>query len=368
MIWRCDLSKQYNRYRAEIDEAIRSVMESGRYTLGTQVSSFERNFAEYIGMKYGIGVNSGTDALILALKAAGAGEGCEVITTPFTAIPTYSAIIEAGATPVFADIEEDTFLMDLKRVEELITDRTKAVVAVHLFGNIIDIPALRQITGEGICIIEDCAQSHGGEIRGIKAGSMGDLSAFSFYPTKNLGAYGDGGMVLVNDDTTEERLKRLRMYGMVNKDRFVTDGVNSRLDELQAAILNVKLKYLDDMNEARRVKAEKYSDMLGNILKPQKVATDVKSAWHLYSSLCREIDREELVEYLASIGIQTNVYYPLPLNEQEGYVKKYGKSKTLPVTRKVADSIIALPFYPEIEEELIDKVIKGVKDFVGAGV
>ena len=199
MIWRCDLVPQYEAYKAEIDEAINKVFYSGQYTLGKNVEEFEEEFSEYIGCKYGVGVNSGTDALMLALWCFDIEKGDEVITTPFTAIPTYSAIRHVGATPVFVDIEPDTFLIDLNKIENAITEKTKAVVPVHLFGNVVDIEKLRNIVGPDIFILEDCAQAHGASIRGRRVGSMGNVSAFSFYPTKNLGGYGDGGMVMTDD-------------------------------------------------------------------------------------------------------------------------------------------------------------------------
>jgi dTDP-4-amino-4,6-dideoxygalactose transaminase len=364
MIYRCDLSKQYERFREEIDESIKCVLASGRYTLGKNVSNFENRFSEYIGMKYGVGVNSGTDALILALRCAGIKDGDEVITTPFTAIPTYSAIKEVGAVPVFADIEKSTFLMDLNKVGPLITEKTKAIIPVHLFGNVIDIPRLQNIVGIGVTIIEDCAQSHGGAIRKLKAGSMGDFSAFSFYPTKNLGGYGDGGIVLTNNGNMYDRLKKLRMYGMENKDIFVTSGINSRLDELQAAVLNVKLKYLDQLNEERVKKAAYYSDMLSDVLEPQNIAFDVSPVWHIYSCLCKDLNRNKLASYLHKRGIQTNVYYSMPLNEQVGHIKYHGPSEVIPVAKNICESIIALPFYPEIEEQSMCQVVNTIREFI----
>ena len=235
MIRRCDLVPQYDLYEKEIESAIKNVLKSGRYTLGENVESFEDEFSKYIGTKYGIGVNSGTDALILSLNAIGIKPGDEIITTPFTAIPTYSAIRQVNAIPIFADVDPETFLIDINKIQELITKKTKAIIPVHLFGNIVDIKKIRDIIGSDIAIIEDCAQSHGGEIRNIKAGSMGDLSAFSFYPTKNLGGYGDGGMILTDNDQYYQFLKKKRQYGMINKDEFEFDGLNSRLDEIQAA-------------------------------------------------------------------------------------------------------------------------------------
>src|SRR5262249_49884695 len=221
VIWRCDLALQYRAFKSEIDEAIARVLESGRYVLGDEVAAFETEFARYVGAAYGVAVNSGTDALMMALWAIGIRPGDEVITTPFTAIPTYAAIHHTGATAAFVDIDPATYLMDLDKVADAITPRTAAVVPVHLFGNVVDVPKLRSIVGPTIRIVEDCAQSHGASLRGHMSGSLGDVAAFSFYPTKNLGAYGDGGMVTCHDAAIAGAVRSRRTYGMINKDEFV---------------------------------------------------------------------------------------------------------------------------------------------------
>jgi len=363
MIWRCDLVSQYETYKDEIDEAIQKVLYSGRYTLGENVLSFEKEFAAYIGCKYGIGVNSGTDALILALRCFNFKEGNEVITTPFTAIPTYSAIRHAGATPIFVDIDPDTFLIDLDKIKNAITEKTKAVVPVHLFGNVVDIEKLRSIVGPDIYILEDCAQAHGASNQGKKAGSMGDISAFSFYPTKNLGGYGDGGMVLTNNPKWEDMVRKRRMYGMINKDEFIMDGINSRLDELQAAILRVKLRHLDEMNEKRVKLAKIYNDRLKKeFIRPQAVKHNVKSVYHIYSAVCKD-RRDDLVKYLEGKKIQSNVYYPMSLTKQVGYQNVFGGAEKLHVAEEVSKKIIALPFYPEISKEILDLVVKSIDNF-----
>ena len=364
MIWRCDLVPQYEAYKSEIDEAINKVFYSGQYTLGKNVEEFEEEFSAYIGCKYGVGVNSGTDALILALWCFDIEKGDEVITTPFTAIPTYSAIRHVGATPVFVDIESDTFLIDLNKIENAITEKTKAVVPVHLFGNVVDIEKLRNIVGPDIFILEDCAQAHGASIRGKNAGSIGDISAFSFYPTKNLGGYGDGGMVITNNPEWNDLIRKKRMYGMINKDEFVVDGINSRLDELQAAILRVKLKYLEDMNKKRFELGRLYNDNLkGDFIFPQTIRDDVKTVYHVYSAICNS-RRDDLMEYLTGKNIQSNVYYPMPLVKQVGYMNIFGKKNKLPVTEDVARKIISLPLYPEMSNEIITTVSMAIKSFV----
>lgn len=232
MILRCDLAAQYRRYEKEINAAIQKVLESGRYTLAEEVSAFEADFAKYLGCKYVIGVGNGTDGLILSMKAVGVGEGDEVLTTPFTAIPTVSAIIAAGAKAVFVDIKKDSFLIDIDRIPKFVTAKTKAVIPVHIFGNVVDVDRLKRIIPNNIPIIEDAAQAHGCKMNGKYAGTMGDIGVFSFYPTKNLGGYGDGGAIVTNNPDIAEQLKLKRMYGMVDKDHIVINGVNSRLDEL----------------------------------------------------------------------------------------------------------------------------------------
>lgn len=367
MIWRCDLVPQYEAYQDEINQAIERVLMSGRYVLGENVAAFEREFAAYIGCQYGIGVNSGTDALMLALSCFDLQPGDEVITTPFTAIPTYSAIRHIGAKPVFVDIDPETFLLDLKQLKQALTPRTKAVVPVHLFGNAVDIERLREIVGPHIFILEDCAQSHGASVRGRKTGALGDISAFSFYPTKNLGAYGDGGIILTDNEDFAKRVRLRRMYGMINKDEFVMDGINSRLDELQAAILRVKLTHLDEMNARRMELAALYADLLNEKhIRPQAVQPGIQSVYHVYSALCVG-KRDALVAFLEERNIQTNVYYPMPLNRQKGFLAASEPSPSMPVTEDVSRRVIALPFYPEIPEETIRLVASCIDQFYQSG-
>ena len=363
MIWRCDLVAQYEAYKGEIDEAIKKVLYSGHYTLAENVKIFEKEFAEYIGCKYGVGVNSGTDALIMALWCFGIKDSDEVITTPFTAIPTYSAIRHVGATPVFVDIEPDTLLMDLEKVQNAITEKTKVIVPVHLFGNVVDIDKLRKIVGPDIFILEDCAQAHGASIRGSKVGSLGDISAFSFYPTKNLGGYGDGGMVLTNDSEFDDLIRKRRMYGMTNKDEFIMDGINSRLDEMQAAVLRVKLKHIDKMNAKRVELANIYIENLNDeFISPQIVRDDVQSVFHIFSTICK-MKRNELVDYLEKKGIQSNIYYPMPLNKQIGHTKVFPEEISMPISELISRNIISLPFYPEIDTEIIYKIVDEINKY-----
>jgi dTDP-4-amino-4,6-dideoxygalactose transaminase len=360
MIWRCDLTPQYLELEAELDAAIKDVLRSGRYVLAQQVDVFEREFAAYVGTAHAVGVNSGTDALLMALWAAGLQPGDEVITTPFTAIPTYSALRHVRVTPVFVDIDPDTYLMDLEKVTAAITPRTRAVMPVHIFGNVIDVPRLRSIVGPDIAIIEDCAQAHGANWRGTQAGAMGHSGAFSFYPTKNLGAYGDGGMVTTNDPAVAAFIRSRRMYGMISKDEFVEDGINTRLDELQAAILRVKLRHLERMNARRREAAALYRELLDPaVITPQSAGADAVVNYHVYTATVRD-RRDELVAALERQGIQTNVYYPMPLTKQKGYS---GRPFDLPVTEDICRRVIALPMYPEIDHAIVRTVAAAVNDF-----
>ena len=360
MIRRCDLVPQYLDLKAEIDDAMQRVLQSGRYVLADEVQAFEHEFAAYLGVDYAVGVNSGTDAIMMALWALGIERGDEVITTPFTAIPTYSAIHHVGATPVFVDIDPETYLMDLDCVAAAITSRTRAVVPVHLFGNAVDVERLRGVVGPRISIMEDCAQSHGTTIGGAQTGAIGDAAAFSFYPTKNLGAYGDGGLVATNDRAVADFVRSRRMYGMISKDEFVEDGVNTRLDELQAAVLRVKLRHLDRMNTRRRAIADIYRSCLPPAVRPQRVADGIVPNYHVYAARYSS-DRDVLVAALDARSIQTNIYYPMPITQQKGY---RGVRPRLDVTDDVCRSVIALPMYPELDDSTARAVSAVVSEFV----
>lgn len=362
-IWRCDLSLQYLEYKKEIDSAISDVFTSGVYIHGKNVSLFEEEFANYIGTKYGVGVNNGTDALIQALICLNVEKGDEVITTPFTAIPTYSAIRALGAKPVFVDIDPNTFLIDISQIKDVISSRTKAIIPVHLFGNAVDVEKLKNLVGSEIKILEDCAQAHGALIGSKKVGCFGDLAAFSFYPTKNLGAMGDGGMVLTNSEEYAGLIRKRRMYGMINKDEFILDGGNTRLDEVQAAILRTKLLHLDAMNQKRKNLFNKYLELLPiEHIKPQMVSAGITSVYHVFCCVCDE-GRDELVKFLESRNIQSNIYYPLPLYKQKAYVAQFGKHRELPMVEELTKRIIALPFYPELSEEKLVYITENVKEF-----
>lgn len=364
MIWRCDLVPQYEAYKEEIDEAIKRVLSSGKYILGEEVKAFEKEFAEYIGSDFAVSVANGTDAITLSLMILGIGKGDEVITTPFTAIPTVSAIIDADATPIFVDVDEKTFLLDLSKVESAITKKTKAIIPVHIFGNSVDITKLRQIA-QGIPIIEDACQAHGSKINGKNVGSFGDFAAFSFYPTKNLGAYGDGGMIVTNNSEFAKKAKLLRMYGMVDYNHIVINGINSRLDELQAAVLRVKLKYLDKMNYQRNKIAKRYINELNSEkFIHQKIENNVYSNYHVFVSRYKG-NRSEFINYLDGKGIQTNIYYLMPIYLQEANKNLGLKKGRFPVVEKICDEVIALPMYPELPSETQEYVIKTINELLG---
>lgn len=362
MIWRCDLTKQYDKYKNEIDDAIQKVLHSGSYTLGDEVNQFEKEFAEYIGVEHAVGVASGTDALILSLKALDIEKGDEIITTPFTAIATVSAIIAAGAKPVFVDIDPDTYLTDIEKIPKAITPNTKAIIPVHIFGNVVDIDEIRSITNNKITIIEDACQAHGSAIKNKTAGSLGDMSCFSFYPTKNVGGYGDGGMITTNNEDLAKKIKLLRMYGMIDKDHIVINGINSRLDELQAAILRVKLRHLDSMNEARHKIASMYKNELApKYFMHQKINNNVYTNYHVFASRYKG-NREHLIEYLWKYEIQTNIYYPIPLHLQKANMFLGYKIGDLPNAEKLCEQVIALPMYPELDKADVIKIISRINE------
>jgi len=352
-----DLSRQYKKYRKEIDEITRDVLSRGVFILGENVRNFEAEFARYCGCRYGIGVGSGTEALHLALLACGIKNGDEVITVANTAIPTVSAIRFAGGVPVFADIDEYSYNIDPAKIEEKITRKTKFIMPVHLYGNPCRMDEILEIAKRyGLKIIEDCAQAHGSAYRGKKAGSFGDAGAFSFYPSKNLGAFGDGGMVITDDEEIARKMMLLRNYGQ--KDRYfsVMEGYNSRLDELQAAILRFKLRHLDESNIRRMKIAHHYNesfkglDMICPL--PQKDSTHV---YHLY--VMRVKNRKSFMDYLAGCGISALIHYPYGAHLQDGYRYLGYREGSLPVTEMVCSQIVSIPIFPELEEKEISYII-----------
>ena len=363
MIFRCDLVPQYLRFKSEIDDAISNVLISGRYILSEKVNSFENDFASYNRVNYCLGVASGTDAIILALRACGVGKGDEVITTPYTAYATISAIISTGATPVFVDVCEDTYLLDIEKIQYSINKNTKAIVPVHLHGNVVDIEKLISAVEEKIYIIEDASQAHGSLIDKVKAGSFGHIGCFSFYPTKNLGAFGDGGAIITNDLELYKKIKLMRMYGMRDKDHTEVHGMNSRLDEIQAAVLSVKLQYLDKLNAERNVIASKYIQSLNtDFFKHQKISQKTYSNYHIFQSRFKG-DRNSLVEFLKYKNIQTNVYFTFPHHLQKSLSYLGYSVGDFPVAEKLSNEVIALPIYPEIELNIIEHIISVINNY-----
>jgi dTDP-4-amino-4,6-dideoxygalactose transaminase len=350
-----DLRKEYATIRKEVLAVIDEVLESGWFILGQKLEMFEKEFAKYIGAKYGIGVNSGTDALYLAIKVLGISEGDEVITVSHTFQSTADAITRNGAKPVFADIDPETYVMDNSKIEKRITKNTKAIIPVHLYGHPVDMDHVLEIAKErGLYVIEDACQAHGSEYKGKKVGRLGDISCFSFYPTKNLAGYGDNGMLLTHNPELADKLKAWRNYGQHKKYYHDFVGINSRMDEVQAAILSVKLTHLDEWNEKRRKNARLYNSLLedSNVIVP----TEKEYAKHVYYVyVVRHKKRDKLGQFLEREGIQTLVHYPVPVHKQKGY-ESYAREARLPMTEKTCREILSLPMYPLLEEEDILKI------------
>ncbi len=365
MISSHDLVLQYHAYKTEINSAIERVLNSGQYILGNEVAAFEHDFAEYLSTRYAVGVASGTDGLILALLALGIGNDDEVITSPYTPIPVIAAIHAVRAYPVFVDVHPETYLIDSDLIAAAVTPRTKAMITVHLFGNMVDIHHLRNVIGNNIPIIEDACQAHGSTLGDAQAGTIGDIGVFSFYPTKNLGCYGDGGMVVTNHEHLNDKLRILRIYGMPDSIHATMQGINSRLDELQAAILRVKLKRLDEMNKKRQIIASRYREMLRPGLLDFQVMTDkVHSNYHVFACRFKQ-NRKSFIDYLASNDIQLKIYYPIPVYNQRAYNYLGIKNGQFPVTEGLCDEVIALPIYPEMEQGIQDRVISTINAYNG---
>jgi dTDP-4-amino-4,6-dideoxygalactose transaminase len=351
-----DLKAQYHSIRDEVRAEVDNVFESTQFILGDAVEKFERDFAGFLGVKHVLGVGSGLDALRLALEAAGVGAGDEVIIPANTFIATALAVSGTGATPVLIDCREDTYQIDPELIEQAITSRTKVIMPVHLYGQSADIAAIIDIArNHKLEVIEDAAQAHGTRFLGQRCGSFGLAGCFSFYPGKNLGAYGDGGAIATNDDDFAKRLNSLRNYGQKQKYVHVEKGTNSRLDTVQAAILNVKLRHLDDWNAARRAHATMYSDSLAKDFIVPALDPRSEHIFHLY--VIRTSNRDELQKHLNSLGIQTGIHYPIPIHLQEAY-RDLGLGKgTFPVTEKLADEIVSLPMYAELSQHQIELVL-----------
>ena len=355
-----DLKAQYQTIRNEVRTKIDAVLESTQFILGDAVEQFESDFANYLGVKHAIGVGSGLDALRIALDAAGVGAGDEVIIPANTFIATALAVSNTGARPVLVDCKEDTYQLNPSLIEAAITPRTKVIMAVHLYGQSADMNSILDLArSHNLEVIEDAAQAHGTTFLNKKCGTFGLAGCFSFYPGKNLGAYGDGGAVVTNNDELAEKVRRLRNYGQREKYVHLDKGTNSRLDTLQATVLSVKLKHLDRWNEARRQHAAIYSDALAsNDLIVPTLDSRSSHIFHLY--VVRTRTREKLQKHLNSQGIQTGIHYPIPIHLQQAYGELGLGRGAFPVTEKLADEILSLPMFPELSSQQIERVLEGV--------
>jgi dTDP-4-amino-4,6-dideoxygalactose transaminase len=361
-----DLKAQYRALKSEIDPAIQRVLDNTSFILGEEVKRFEANFAAFCGVKNAVGLDSGSAALHLALAAAGVGPGEEVIVPSLTFIATASAVSHTGAKPVFVDVEPDTFNMDPERVEAAITPRTTALMPVHLYGQPASMGPLMEIAGRrNLKVIEDAAQSHGAAYEGKQVGGIGLAGIFSFYPGKNLGAYGDAGMLVSNDDALAETARLLRNQGRRDKYEHLLVGYNYRLDALQAAILDVKLRHLADWNRARQDRAKVYDRLLEGLpVTRPAIRPDRTHVFHVY--VIRVARRDDLSKFLKSRGIETIVHYPIPLHLQPAYKELGYRCGDLPVTEKLVDEILSLPMYPELTDGQQEEIVAGIRDFLGA--
>ena len=360
-----DLVVQYRSIQKEIDRAVKDVLKSGWFIMGPNVKMFEEEAAKYCGAKFGIGCASGTDALMIALMAIGVGRGDEVITTPFTFAATAEAIALLGAKAVFVDIESETYTMDASQIEKVVTEKTKAIIPVHLYGQSADMDAINLIAKKyKLAVIEDACQAIGATYKGRRTCSMGTMGCLSFFPAKNLGAFGDGGMVLTSDEELARKLQMIRDHGSDRRYHHAVLGVNSRLDALQAAILHVKLKYIDGWNEARKDRAALYSELLkdGKVITPVVRETN-EHVFHQYS--IRVKDREGLQKHLAEAGIASAIHYPIPLHLQPAFFDPKRGEGAFPVAEEVAREILSLPMYPELKEEAIHFIAEKIIAFTG---
>ena len=389
-----DLTRQYETIREDVERAVCEQMAGGMYIGGQAVADFEQRFAEYIGVKHAVSVNSGTDALVIALRALGIRAGDEVITTPFTFFATAEAIAMVGAVPVFVDVEEDTYNIDPLKIEERITGKTRAILPVHIFGQPADMDKIMEIARQNnLSVIEDACQAAGAAISGVKAGAMGNVGCFSFFPTKNLGAFGDGGMITTNDDSVATICRALKEHGMAQngaKARYLLDGVedelegtvapdglynpykyynyligyNSRLDALQARVLGIKLKYLDRFNRRRGEIAAFYEKELGHcqgIVTPKVRDGGVSPVWHQYALKCGE--KDALGNYLAAQRIGSAAFYPVPLHLQKAFGYLGYRKGDLPAAERLAGQTVCLPIYPELKQEELEYVVSHVRKF-----
>ena len=360
-----DLKIQYRKYKNDFDSAVISVMESASFIMGPEVQAFEKETAEYSNSKHAFGVASGTDALLLALLALKIGEGDEVIVPAFTFIATSEVVSRTGAKLVFADVKPDTFNIDPDSVRKKITPKTKAIIPVHLYGQSADMDAIMAIAKEhNLYIVEDCAQAQGALWKGKKVGTIGDLGCCSFFPSKNLGGYGDGGLILTDRDDLADTIKALRNHGSFERYYHILHGLNSRLDSIQAAILRFKLTHLDEWNLKRREAAHRYTEGLKNTPyeSPLELCEGLSHVYHQYTIKVPS-KRNELQKFLADKGVASMIYYPLSLHKQEVYKDLGYKTGDFPVSESLEDKVLSLPMYPELTKEQTDYVLSALKEF-----
>ncbi|MEO8098117.1 MAG: DegT/DnrJ/EryC1/StrS family aminotransferase [Acidobacteriota bacterium] len=364
MIPYLDLKAQYKAIKPEVDAAVLSVLDSCEFVLGSEVAKFEEEFAAYSGARFGIGTNSGTSALHLALLAAGVGSGDEVITVPYTFVATTAAIRYTGATPVFVDIDPATYMIDVAQIESRITSRTKAILPVHLYGQPCDMDPILDIARKHkLVVIEDAAQAHGAEYKGRRVGSLGDMAIFSFYPGKNLGAYGEGGMVTTNNPDHAQQIRLLRNWGTEQRYFHVLKGFNYRMEGIQGAVLRVKLKYLEQWTESRRAHAAIYDSLLaGSGVQTPCAAPDRRHVYHVYA--IRTPRRQQLTELLQSREIQFGIHYPQPIHLMQAHADLGHKRGDFPVSELVAGEILSLPIFPEMPPHQIETVCATVRESV----
>lgn len=388
-----DLTRQYAQIKDEVEKAVCEQMESGMFIGGTSVMEFEKHFAQYLNVQHAVSVNSGTDALVIALKALGIKAGDEVITTPFTFFATAEAIAMVGATPVFVDIEEDTYNIDPNKMEDKITEKTKAILPVHIFGHPADMTKIMSIAKKhNLFVIEDACQAVGAKFHEQKAGTIGDIGCFSFFPTKNLGAFGDGGMITTNNSDLAIVCRAFKEHGMAQngaKARFILDGIgdelagtvspdslynpykyynylvgyNSRLDAIQARVLDIKLKYLDSYNARRTEIAAFYEKELGNFngIITSKAKQTVTSVWHQYAFRCER--KDDMGDFLASKGVASAAFYPVPLHLQKAFAGLGYREGDLPIAERITKQTVCLPIFPELQQEELEYVAKSVREF-----
>jgi dTDP-4-amino-4,6-dideoxygalactose transaminase len=361
-----DLTPEHDMLWDELQAEALRVLRSGRFVLGPDVEAFEQDMADYLGVRHAIGLNSGTDALVIGLRALGIGPGDEVITTPFTFFATAEAISLTGAKPVFVDIEPDSFNLDPRLLEDAITERTRAIIPVHLFGRPVDWTGISEVAADhDLRVLEDAAQSIGARFEGRMTGALGDAGTFSFYPTKNLGAFGDGGMLVTSDDQVAETARMLRNHGELGRYQNEMLGYNSRLDALQAALLSVKLRHLDEFNALRRAAALRYGALLAGIDGITAPAVTDGHVFHQYTIRVHGGRRDEVRETLDEAGIGTMIYYPVPCHRLPVYAEEFA-AVSLSVAEAAADEVLSLPIWPSIDPEVQERVVGALREAVGS--